>query len=384
MGDNTPANPSESIVTEKVSRALQVRTDTPAMKAALDALSHLPSSESKEQDFSFDSRSVRVAIERDALQQALKLQEELRSLVTTVQQLRQGITATADIAHRVRRGTQMPVITAQTPTSMIVTGTATASNSINNNNKNQPEDASRVTTTATTTAKDASLSQEVALASQLSDAFLHRDMARKRLQAVHAFLERFDLSQQDSRLLDHYNFEDVQADTSDGSNTNTVNGQAFLKALERVRHIRVSLQGAFGGEALLPLSPQEDRNSLGASSALRMMENLAQKQERAYERLYQWLQQYLHLFSSPNNNNNNSTVDQDALDEALQHAFVKRSLYTLRHVPAFYSHTLELIASSRRAEETRRFLLALTSGYAGMQPIEMKAHDPVACTYPSF
>jgi len=56
----------------------------------------------------------------------------------------------------------------------------------------------------------------------------------------------------------------------------------------------------------------------------------------------------------------------------------------LRHVPAFYLHTLELIASSRRAEETRRFLLALTSGYAGMQTIEMKAHDPVACTYPSF
>lgn len=57
---------------------------------------------------------------------------------------------------------------------------------------------------------------------------------------------------------------------------------------------------------------------------------------------------------------------------------MQRSLYTLRHVPAFYSHALELIASSRRTEETRRFLLALTSGYGGMPPLEMKSHDSVA------
>jgi hypothetical protein len=38
---------------------------------------------------------------------------------------------------------------------------------------------------------------------------------------------------------------------------------------------------------------------------------------------------------------------------------------------------LELIATSRRAEVTRRFLLALTSGYDNVAPIEMRAHDPV-------
>jgi conserved oligomeric Golgi complex subunit 6 len=52
-------------------------------------------------------------------------------------------------------------------------------------------------------------------------------------------------------------------------------------------------------------------------------------------------------------------------------------LKVLHHVPAFYSHTLELIASSRRAEETRRFLLGLTAGYGGRSPIELNAHDPV-------
>jgi hypothetical protein len=48
-------------LSEKVARTLQVRTDTPAMKAALDALSRLPDAGE------MDSRSVRVAIERDAL-----------------------------------------------------------------------------------------------------------------------------------------------------------------------------------------------------------------------------------------------------------------------------------------------------------------------------
>mmetsp|Transcript_12120 Transcript_12120/g.22036 ORF Transcript_12120/g.22036 Transcript_12120/m.22036 type:complete len:87 (-) Transcript_12120:701-961(-) len=69
----------------KVARALQVRTDTPAMKAALDALSRLPDAGE------MDSRSVRVAIERDALTQALSLQEELQTLVNTVKQLKQGV-----------------------------------------------------------------------------------------------------------------------------------------------------------------------------------------------------------------------------------------------------------------------------------------------------
>jgi hypothetical protein len=45
-------------------------------------------------------------------------------------------------------------------------------------------------------------------------------------------------------------------------------------------------------------SDTDAEQRLGASSALRMMESLAQKQERAYERLYHWLQKHLHLFSS--------------------------------------------------------------------------------------
>jgi hypothetical protein len=227
---------------------------------------------------------------------------------------------------------------------------------------------------------DDALGQEQRLASVLSDAFTQRNLARKRVEAVHAFLEKFDLSEEDSRLLDHYVFEDVEA--------SNVNGTAFLAALERVRLIRKELGRTFGTLDLLHHQQQKhsldtssgsDTNRLGASSALRMMETLAQKQERAYERLYHWLQKYLHVLNEHESSAQQPFVpqDEDRLDEALSHPFVRRSLFTLRNVPAFYSHLLELISASRRSEETRRFLLALTSGYGGLPPIEMRAHDSV-------
>jgi len=373
--DQATLGQSQSVLSEKVNRALEVRTDTPAMKAALDALCHLhPADQDSNGTFSYsvDSRSVRVAIEQDALQQALLLQNELKSLVSTIQELRQGVSEIAATAHRVREATHINVVTTETENTMFQKPKATESA--------QGEASALQPPAAAKSDKDA-LEQEQKLAAQLSDAFMHRDMARKRLEAAHAFLEKFDLSQEDSRLLDHYTFDDVIESTDMGAEKSIPNGMAFLHALERVRKIRLALIQTFGTSGDLSVMQQEetietdDRRGLGASSALRMMESLAQKQERAYERLYHWLQKYLNLFST---SQSSPPVDQDSLDEALQHPFVKRSLYTLRHVPAFYSHTLELIASSRRSEETRRFLLALTSGYGGLAPIEMKAHDSVA------
>jgi hypothetical protein len=398
-------NPSQSILSEKVTRALQVRTDTPAMKAALDALSHLHTTE--QQDVTnnsyttVDSRSVRVAIEQDALHQALLLQEELRTLLGTVQGLLEGVSETAAIAHRVKDAIHTNVVSAETTNTMLHTSsghsqTQTVESSVTPTEVSGSDAGplqSPTARTTTSTTEDA-LAQEQKLAAVLSDAFLHRDISRKRLSAVHAFLEKFDLSQEDSRLLDHYSFEDIISENSN-SNQAIPNGTAFLNALERVRRIRQALTQTFGttGDLQQPYNSSAGDNSnsdtdaeqrLGASSALRMMESLAQKQERAYERLYHWLQKHLHLFSSSStspggvNAQQQQQLDPDSLDEALQHPFVKRSLYTLRHVPAFYSHTLELVAASRRSEETRRFLLALTSGYGGYPPIEMKAHDSVA------
>jgi conserved oligomeric Golgi complex subunit 6 len=390
---------SHSVLTDKVARALQVRTDTPAMKAALEALSHLHPSDTSATStslssakhepnafgMSIDSRSVRVAIEQDALQQALRLQEELRSLVKTVQHLREGVSQVEEIAQRVREATVMQVITTETANPMIPGARAHVPTS--------SDDPLSPGQTLMNKTGAGSLEAEQKLASVLADSFLRRNICRKRLEAVHAFLERFDLSQEDSRLLDHYAFEDVpnarnanEGFTTEGSTA--VNGFAFLNALERVRKIRLALTDTFGSSDDITFLEHNDqdieRRGLGAPSALRMMDSLAQKQERAYERLYHWLQHYLQLLSSGGAVTNNRLNDSDGLDEALQQQFVKRSLYTLRHVPAFYAHTLELIASNRRAEETRRFLLALTSGYAGFPPIEMKAHDPVVCKFVAY
>lgn len=344
-------NDQNSILSAKVSRALEVRSDTPAMKAALDALAHLP--DHQDDLFSVDSRSVRVAIEKDALQQALLLQNELQSLLTIVGHLRQGVTETAAIAQRVEQAIHINVVTARVDPSP-------------NSSIEEPTGDAPV---------DPALQQEQRLAALLSDVFAQRNTARKRVDAVHAFLEKFDLSEEDSRLLDHYAFEDVEA--------SNVNGIAFLVALERVRLIRKELGRTFGTmdilqnqKVLRQEKSNSDANRLGASSALRMMEVLAQKQERAYERLYHWLQKYLNVHGHENAAAFGAP-DEDHVDEALAHPFVRRSLYTLRNVPAFHSHLLELIAGSRRSEETRRFLLALTSGYGGLPPIEMRAHDAV-------
>lgn len=387
-----------NILSDKVARALQVRTDTPAMKAALEAFANVPSnnygssekgksSNTASDSFTIDAKSVRMAIERDALDRTLLLQEELRKLVSTVSELRQGISDTAAIAHQVRDAIYTPVIKKD---SASLPPPPSAENT--DDGGQQEGGGSIIETTKATTAnsklipltEEESLHLEESLAAQLSDAFLRRDQAQKRLEAVHTFLEKFNLSEQDSRLLDHYAFEDMDPNAdvtttgedlaAGGVGGNPINGLAFLEALERTRQIRVTLEHT-----------TLDDNRLGASSALRMMESLTQKQEQAYERLYHWIQNYLSLHatsavptSSADVNTVKNMIDSDQFDEMLAHPFVKRAVYTLRNVPAFYSHTLELIASSRRQMETKQFLLALTTGYSGFPPIEMKAHDSVA------
>ena len=380
---------SASILSEKVQRALQIQTNTSAMKTALEALGQLASSSthSKSTDFALDARSVRHAIEYDALQQALSLRSELSSLCDTLQELRQGIAQTAQIAHQVKQSIHAPVMIKSYGGT---TAAKTGSNSL--------LDKGGSTSTASSGAGLANPQQqdEEQLATTLAEAFTKRNLAQERLKAVHQFMETFDLSEQDSRLLDHYNFDDLEVSLMEGGTP--VNGTAFLKALERVKEIRQALSKTFGSGQVLASSDDfaggSSSSSLGASSAMRMMEHLAQKQEQAFERLYHWLQSHLQLFApstssssqQPYNktkrvafeNEASHNPDSDTMDQALQHPFVQSALYTLRHVPAFYRHMLELIASKRRQEETRIFLLALTSGYNGMPPLERLAHDSVA------
>ena len=426
---STSSSSSTSILSEKVQRALQIQTNTTAMKAALEALGQLSSSGSSSsssgsstKEFALDARSVRHAIEYDALQQALSLRHELTLLCDSLKELRQGISQTAQFAHQVKQAIQSPVVVVNSNTnvvngatsSLLVGSLSKTPNSMlpvgEENDTIMMEGSSSATTTTTmmntggggggnSSSTNSSEQDEERLAATLAEAFTKRNMAKERLDAVHHFLETFDLSEQDSRLLDHYNFDDLDVSLMEGGTP--VNGTAFLNALERVKQIRQELSKTFGSSTSptgnLSLSPHLPReyggrtlslsssssSSLGASSALRMMEHLAQKQEQAFERLYHWLQSHLQLFavqpsSSLANNtkkkrmvafeNESSFVDDnndnpDSMDQALQHPFFQASLYTLRHVPAFYRHMLELIASRRRQEETRIFLLALTSGY---------------------
>jgi len=276
--------------------------------------------------------------------------------------------------------------------------------------------------------------EERKLAAMLADAFQQREEASRRYEAITEFLDKYDLDERDSVLLENYNFDNVFdssgvgvdhtksvkfADDGDngsgagaGVNTGTggmKDGEAFLDALERVTKIRKELASTFDDDESTGIIGKDsttgttNNNSnksaaqyLGATSAMRMVENLASKQERAFERLYHFLHNHLdlnqastaHVPTSSSNMNSSSSLmrhhhqsrlseDDDGMDETLGHPFVRRALIVLKHVPAYYTHTLELIATSRRSEVTRKFLLALTSGYNGMAPIEMKAHDPV-------
>jgi conserved oligomeric Golgi complex subunit 6 len=345
--DNTTAAATSSsggssmnILSDKVQRALQVRTDTPAMKAALEALGQLdngsintlgkPSHNDNKNTSSshhhnmmvpLDARSVRHAIEYDALQQALLLQDNLSSLVTTIRELREGISDVATLAHNVQQAISSNVVTETTRTSMIsttstTTTTAAAAGGTDGSDTMAAADQQQQLQQQQYQNQQA----EERLAATIAEAFQRRNVARHRLQAITTFLETFDLSEKDSRLLDHYNFEDMHSTTNmqmhsqhqhPNSSSDSAaaaaaaapNGMAFLRALERVWQIRRALVKTFGSghggmggnnnafmmETSRSFEDGEKSSGgggLGASSALRMMESLAQKQEHAYERLY--------------------------------------------------------------------------------------------------
>lgn len=385
---------SNSILSSKVQRALQVRTDTPAMTNALTSLANL------QYNHNIDARNVRNAIEEDALHQARMLEEELKHLVDMVGNMRGSIQDVLNVAERVGRSLETSVIH---PSSKVSSSTRDGeiSSGSEENKVNSIDEESH------------GFEEEQKLAAMIADAFNEREEAAIRYNAISEFLEKYDLDEKDSYLLEHYAFDNV---FESQGNSNTLDrkkivrfstsssertedeevddGMAFLNALQRVTMIRKELSSSFDDD-LSGIKGQSNNATkhLGATSAMRMVENLASKQERAFERLYHFLHNHLDLNQSslahvPTSSNNlssslnnmlqhHSAEDEDAMDETLGHPFIRKSLVVLKYVPAYYAHTLELIATSRRSAVTRKFLLALTNGYNGMAPIEMKAHDPV-------
>eukprot|EP00585_Thalassiosira_rotula_P008960 CAMPEP_0196147862 /NCGR_PEP_ID=MMETSP0910-20130528/26372_1 /TAXON_ID=49265 /ORGANISM="Thalassiosira rotula, Strain GSO102" /LENGTH=905 /DNA_ID=CAMNT_0041410389 /DNA_START=44 /DNA_END=2761 /DNA_ORIENTATION=+ len=441
---------SNNVLSDKVNRALHVRTDTPAMRTALDALANLPSDDNdtrlsisvgnKHHGSSsgggegsvIDARSVRAAIEKDALRRALEFQKELQKLARDATTLRERVDNVAKVAALVGKRVE----------SQIVDVASSSENTIEAMGGDSSGD--HFGTTNTAPAANA-WEEERNLATRLAYAQRSYVEATKRQVAVDAFLDKFDLGDDEAALLDFYNFEGfVTSEYSglgmdeEGNNPwshpaaalNVVpnpsqgaieEAMAFLNALERLTVIRKELTKAFGsGTSDLSDGSSEYGHAsmmddsgvgggggqLGTHSALRMMEHLASRQERAHERLYQFLQFFLGIGAAQPSSNAMMTamavptsstdtgrsvsasdvashgalgrfMDGDEMDEAFNHPVVRRALHVLRHSRPHHVHALELIAAGRRTEVTRRFLLALTSGYGGMAPLEMKAHDPV-------
>lgn len=412
--DFTGAN----IISDKVNRALSIRTDTPAMKAALDALASLPAND--DDDYTgggdgtwkagggvIDARSVRASIEKDALRHALEFQNELRRLANDATALRERVDNVVRVAKLVVESVNCSII-----------------DTLVMNDDDDPAAADGTADVggdgiSTSKTKDA-CEAERDLASRLAMAQRSYVEAVARQTAVNAFLDKFDLSRDEARLLDQYDFAGF-VDGSDMYQNEDENGgsaafgyesiedsTAFLNALERLAIIRKELTRTFGsggGEDFLDGGDEDNDNivldekkSLGTHSALRMMEQLAARQERSHEQLYGFLQRFLSIGiaaptpSSADAGRSSSSFsahdvgsgalgrfrDGDEMDEAYHHSLVRRSFHVLRHSPARRVHALELVASGRRTEVTRRFLLALTSGYGGMAPLEIKAHDPVS------
>eukprot|EP00984_Skeletonema_dohrnii_P024179 scaffold13279_cov133-Skeletonema_dohrnii-CCMP3373.AAC.1 len=99
---------SSNVLSDKVNRALHVRTDTPAMKAALSALATLPSSTSststnEANNGVIDAKSVRAAIETDALRRALQFQSELQKLARDATILRERVDTVSRVAGHIGR-----------------------------------------------------------------------------------------------------------------------------------------------------------------------------------------------------------------------------------------------------------------------------------------
>ena len=114
---------SNNVLSDKVNRALNVRTDTPSMKAALDALSNLQVSNDNNNlknkvagstNIStggvIDAKSVRAAIEQDALRRALEFQTELQKLANDATVLRQRVDNVAKVADLVAKKVDSQII----------------------------------------------------------------------------------------------------------------------------------------------------------------------------------------------------------------------------------------------------------------------------------
>jgi len=123
----------------------------------------------------------------------------------------------------------------------------------------------------------------------------------------------------------------------------------FFTALKKLGTTREECAGLMGGKH--------------QSAGFELLEILAQHQERAYEQLYEWVQEQC-------------SVLQDENPEA--DATLQVAMKALRERPVYYQHCQESIGTMRRKLLGQRFQAALTGQGGGVQrPIDLQAHDPL-------
>jgi len=138
---------SHGILRDKVQRAMSVRSDSVAMKAALDTID------------TADTKTVRTHMEQDALLQAQYLLQELRATVASVQKVSASVNETAALAAQL---VQL-----------------------------QPSE------------------EEAKLAAEIASAQQSRDKAAEEYKELQEFLKEFSLTAADSRLLEQGNLDET-------------------------------------------------------------------------------------------------------------------------------------------------------------------------------
>eukprot|EP00616_Rhizochromulina_sp_CCMP1243_P008845 CAMPEP_0118980786 /NCGR_PEP_ID=MMETSP1173-20130426/29108_1 /TAXON_ID=1034831 /ORGANISM="Rhizochromulina marina cf, Strain CCMP1243" /LENGTH=726 /DNA_ID=CAMNT_0006931157 /DNA_START=89 /DNA_END=2265 /DNA_ORIENTATION=- len=178
-----------------------------------------------------------------------------------------------------------------------------------------------------------------------------RKEVQQHAEEVSAFLSQYSMSDEEVEALLTLPIETPSADGQ---------GIRFFHALGRLREVRDECCRLVG--------------SKHQSAAFELLEVLSQQQEKAYDRVYEWVQQRANAMDG---SSGDPFGIMDIDDSA--HRVFREALTALRARPGFFRHCQECVASARRTGLVQRFIAALTIGGPGgtPRPIELQAHDPV-------
>jgi len=420
------------ILSEKVMQTLQIPTDTPAMQAAWEALASLSSSsssydtsmgEGKQDDgitppILLDAKSIRTAVEMDALQQALLFQNQLKLIMNQVQQMKGEILMIRDMSQ------QLLHILEPAAAASSLSRSFPEENSLPPPTKDDEQEKNHDASIPALTSIFEKEEQE--LAQNIAQAFLKRNQAQMYYETLYEFLNQYELTPEEGHLLDTFQLVPPSLEKADWTGL-LQQGLQFIFVLDKIQHIRLQLMKRFEDPLSRSSSSSSSSSSSGminptigvvheediimdatassstfettvATSTLRMMKSLIQRQEYAFERLYQSLstllqQQQLQNHGGGDSTGDNSNSNSHVLpleEEFYSHPFFHKALMILyTHVPTYYHHIVDLFAQTRRTIVTRNFLIALTTGSTSYHnhstttntnisaPLERMAHDPV-------